>query len=80
MLPPLMLARCDIQIGGDNGKRALDIIDHVALARIDVTDLHSPTPLVAGIGGAGGLPPEAQNENLIEQRSLWIHEPDVGMA
>jgi len=64
-----MLAGCYVQIGGDNGKRALHIIDHVAPARIDVSDQDPPTSMFAGIG-IGGFPPEAQNENLILQRSL----------
>ena len=62
-----MLAGCYVQIGGDNGKRALHIIDHVAPARIDVADQNPPTGVFADVGG---FPPEAQNENLIQQRSL----------
>jgi hypothetical protein len=62
-----MLAGCGVQIGGDNGKRVLHIIDQVAPARIDVADQDPPTRVFAGIGG---FPPEAQNENLIQQRSL----------
>jgi hypothetical protein len=62
-----MLAGGCIQIGGDNRKRALHIIDHVAPAGIDVADKHPPTSVFSGISG---LPPEAQNENLIQQRSL----------
>ena len=62
-----MLADRGVQIGGDKGKRAMHVIDYVAPARIDVADQDPPTSVFAGIGG---FPPEAQNENLIQQRSL----------
>src|SRR5665213_335693 len=65
-LRPFMLAHRRVQIGGDDRKRALDVVDHVATAGIDIADQHPPTRVFAGIGG---FPPEAQNENLIEQRS-----------
>jgi hypothetical protein len=56
-----------VQIGGDNCERTLHIVDQVALARIDVADQNAPMPVSSGIGG---FSPEAQNENLIGQRSL----------
>jgi len=52
-----------IQIGGDNRKSALHIVDHVATAGVDVADLDPPTRVFAGIGA---FTPKAQNENLIE--------------
>jgi hypothetical protein len=62
-----MLAGCRVQIGCDNRKRALHVIDHVAPARIDIADQDPPTRV---FGCIGGFPPKAQNENLIQQRSL----------
>jgi len=64
---PLILAGCRVQIRCDDRKRALHVIDHVAPSCVDVADQHPPTRLFAGIGG---FTPEAENENLIEQRSL----------
>ena len=62
-----MLTGGCIQIGGDNRKGALHIVDHVAPAGVDVADLDSPMRVFAGIGA---FTPKAQNENLIEQWSL----------
>jgi hypothetical protein len=62
-----MLAGGCIQIGGDNRKGALYVVDHVAPAGVDVANQDPPTRLVPGIGA---FTPEAQNENLIEQWSL----------
>ena len=62
-----MLAGGCVQIGGDNRKGALHIVDHVAPAGVDVADQDPPTRVFAGIGA---FTPEAQNENLIEQWSL----------
>lgn len=62
-----MFVGCCVQIGCDKGKRAMHIVDHVTPARVDVSDQDPPTRVFAGIGG---FPPEAQNENLIQQRSL----------
>jgi hypothetical protein len=70
-LRPLMFAHCRVQIGRDKRKRALHVIDHIATAGIDVADQDPPTRVFAGIGG---FPPEAQNENLIQQWSLSVHE------
>jgi len=58
-----MLAGGCVQIGGDNRKSALHIVDDVAPAGVDVADQDSPTRVFAGIGA---FTPEAQNENLIE--------------
>jgi len=62
-----MLAGGCIQIGGDNRKGALHIVDDVAPVGVDVADQDPPTRVFAGIGA---FTPEAQNENLIEQWSL----------
>jgi len=56
-----------IQIGSDDRKGALDIVDDVAPAGVDVADQDPPTGVFAGIGT---FTPEAQYEDLIEQWSL----------
>lgn len=61
-----------VQIGGNNRKRALHVIDYVPPTRVDVAYQGPPTNVLAGIGG---FSPEAQNENLIGQRLLRVHEP-----
>jgi hypothetical protein len=58
-----MLAGGCIQVGGDDRKGVLHIVDHVATAGVNVADLDPPTCVFAGIGA---FTPEAQNENLIE--------------
>jgi hypothetical protein len=62
-----MLAGGCIQIGGDNRKGALHIVDDVAPVGVEVADQNPPTRVFAGICT---FTPEAQNENLIEQWSL----------
>ena len=62
-----MLAGGCIQIGGDNRKGALHVVDHIAPAGVDVADHDPPTRVFAGIGA---FTPEAQDENLIKQWSL----------
>jgi len=62
-----MLAVGCIQVGGDNCKGLLHIVDHVAPAGVDVADQNPPMRVFAGIGA---FTPEAQNENLIKQWSL----------
>jgi len=62
-----MLAGGGIQIGRDNRKGALHIVDHVAPAGVDVANQDPPTRLFPGVGA---FTPKAQNENLIEQWSL----------
>ena len=67
-----MLNLCCVQSRGDDRKGARDTIDKILPTRVNIADRHPPTRVFAGIGG---FPPEAQNENLIEQRSLCVHEP-----
>ena len=62
-----MLAGSRIQIGSDDRKGALHVVDHVAPASVDVADLDPPTRVFAGIGA---FTPEAQDEDLIERWSL----------
>ena len=72
-LPFFMLTgSCRIQIGSDDRKCALHVVDHVAPAGIDVANQHPPARVFASVGG---FSPEAQNENLVEQRSWCGHEP-----
>ena len=59
--------RRDVQIGDNDRERTLHIIHHVAPARIDVADENPPAAVSAG---TGGFPPEAKNENLIQERLL----------
>ena len=63
----LAFAGCRAQIGRDERKGALHVVDHVAAARVDVADQNAPMGVFADVHG---LPPEAQDKNLIEQRSL----------
>jgi hypothetical protein len=63
-----------IQIGGDDREGALNVIDHVSPARVDVANLHAP---MSWLGWAGKLPPEAQNEDLIRERKLLFHRSTI---
>jgi len=77
MLRSVMFAGCSVQIGGDNRKGALHVIDDISLARVDIAYQDPPASLLAGIGD---FPPEAQNENLIEQRFLRFHARTIAWS
>jgi len=63
----LAFVGCRAQIGRDKREGALHVIHHVAATRVDVADQHAPT---GGLVGVDGFLPEAEDENLIQQRSL----------
>jgi len=77
LLQILILTDGSVQIGGDNRKRALHVVDHVPSAGVDVAHHHPPPRVFAGIGG---FSPEAENENLIERWSLRVHAPSLAWA
>jgi len=56
-----------VQIGGNDCESALHVVHNISPPRIDIANKNTPTTVSAGIGG---LPPETQNEDLIQERLL----------
>lgn len=65
-----ILSNGRVQIGRDDREGALNVVDHVPAACVDVANLHAP---MSSLGWSNKLPPETQNEDLIRGRKLLFH-------